>query len=118
MSKLFLLVLTLAVIILTSLVVFLSSDQSFEYKPGVSDEFDAAVNQAKYIYKLRKEAGEDFSLGPCLTNALMPGWVVDIVHNPRQKIDDLPENQCPAFLEGKAKHFVELDTEGSFVRAR
>lgn len=81
-------------------------------------ELETAINQAKYFYNQKKTRGEDFSNGSCLSNALMPGWVVDIVHQPRKAIDDLLENQCSAYLEGSAKHFVELDVDGNFVRAR
>jgi len=48
----------------------------------------------------------------------MPGWVLDLVHNPRQPIDDLPENQCNSFVEGRSKHFVELDIEGDLIKAK
>lgn len=88
------------------------------YKVGKSLEFDRAVNQAKHFYGLRKAAGETFANGPCLSDALMPNWVADIVHNPRQPTDDLPAYQCPAFLEGKSKHFVELDLEGNVVSVK
>lgn len=81
-------------------------------------EIDTAVNQAQFLYRQRKEMGEDFSKGPCLSTALMPGWVVDIVHSPRIPADDLPENQCPAYIEGKAPHFVELDLDGNLIRTR
>lgn len=81
-------------------------------------ELDSAINQAKYLYRLEKEGGRNFQSGPCLSNALMPRWVADIAHQPRQPIDDLPENQCPAYREGRAQHFVELDTEGNLIRAR
>ena len=80
-------------------------------------EIETAVNQAKFLYKLNKETNEDLSLGPCLSNDLLPNWVVDIVHSPRTAIDDLPENQCPSIIEGRAKHFVELDLEGNLIRA-
>lgn len=88
------------------------------YKVGQSLEADRAVNQAKHFYALRKASGENFSTGPCLSDALMPNWVADIVHNPRQPVDDLPAYQCPAFIEGKSKHFVELDLEGNVVRVK
>ena len=77
-----------------------------------------AVNQAKHLYSLRKNEGMDFSKGPCLSDALMPGWVVDIAHSPRQSVDDLAENQCPAYREGNAKHFVELDVNGELIRVK
>lgn len=116
MPKLTLFVIALVVIILTSLatIVFNSSDQ----KSIPKNEIDTVINQAKFLYRQRKEMAEDFSKGPCLSNALMPGWVVDIVHHPRLPGDDLPENQCPAYREGRAQHFVELDTEGNLIRAR
>ncbi len=118
MSKTLLLIISLTVILITAALVYYQNYEPDKYKPGVRVEFDTAINQAKHIYQLKKQGGEDLQNGPCLSNALMPGWVVDLVHDPRQPIDDRPENQCSAFLEGKAKHFVELDLEGNFIRAR
>lgn len=116
MSKFTLFAITLIVIVLTgTATIYLNSRQP---KGVPKSEVDTAINQAKFLYSQRKAMHEDFSSGPCLSNALMPDWVVDIVHNPRLPIDDLPENQCPAYIQGKAHHFVELDTEGNLVRAR
>lgn len=63
--------------------------------------------------------GKDLSVGPCLLNPVesAPDWVCDVAHNPRQSVDDHPENQCSAFREGKAHHFVELDEKCNFIRA-
>jgi hypothetical protein len=44
--------------------------------------------------------------------------VADVVHSPRDPIDDLPENQCQAYLEGRAKHFVEIDVNGNIIRVK
>lgn len=88
------------------------------YKPGVVTEVDTAVRQAQLLYQQKKAQGVDFTSGPCLTNDLMPNWVVDIVHVPRTKVDDLPQNQCQAFIEGRAKHFIELDTQGNLIRVQ
>ncbi len=77
-----------------------------------------AVAKTKALYLQQKSAGVDFSDGPCLSNDLLPGWVADIAHDPRQSADDLPENQCDAYREGKAQHFVELDTDGSLIRTK
>lgn len=116
MPKLTLLIIVLAVIILTAVAtIFINSGGP---KSTPKSEIDTAVNQAKFLYSQRKAADEDFSNGPCLSDALMAGWVVDIAHSPRLPIDDLPENQCPAYLEGRAGHFVELDTEGNLIKAR
>jgi hypothetical protein len=56
-------------------------------------------------------AGKILSNGPCLLNTIqdVKDWVCDVAHNPRQIIDDSPNNQCSAFREGKAHHFVEVD---------
>ena len=116
MPKLTLLVITLVVIIITSLATLYLNSGGPKVTP--KSEIDTATNQAKFLYSQRKKAGEDFSNGPCLSNALMPDWVADIAYSPRLPIDDLPENQCPVYLEGRAGHFVELDTEGNLIRAR
>lgn len=116
MPKIILFSLVLTVILLTAYLTLVFNFGSSEMIP--KKELETAINQAKYFYNQKKMRGEDFSNGPCLSNALMPGWVVDIVHEPRKAVDDLSENQCSAYLEGGAKHFVELDIDGNFVRAR
>lgn len=109
--------LVLAVVAVTALVV-LRTNKTPVYKKGASGTYDTAVSGAMSLYKSMVLSGVDMSKGPCLTNDLMPGWVVDIVHSPREEIDNLPENQCQAYLEGRAEHFVELDTNGNLVRIR
>lgn len=114
-GKLFLLV--LSVVIVTALVV-VRTNKTPVYKKGSSGTFDTALSGALSLYREIAAAGIDMSSGPCLTNDLMPGWVVDIVHRPREPVDDLPGNQCQAYLEGRAIHFVELDTSGNLMRIR
>lgn len=104
------------VIIIGALVIRFNSHPG--YKKGSSTLYDNAVGGAIQLYAQRFFEGVDMSKGPCLSNDLMSGWVVDIVHNPREKIDDLPENQCQAFIEGRATHFVELDLNGNLVQVR
>jgi len=62
--------------------------------------------------------GVDLSNGPCLGNPMehMPEYVCDIAHNPRTEIDNLSENQCSAFGEGTAKHFVELNETCELIK--
>lgn len=79
---------------------------------------EAAVVEAKAVFIAQEGQGVDFSNGPCLTNNLMPDWVADVAHNPREDVDDNPANQCSAYANGTAHHFVELDTEGQLIRAR
>jgi hypothetical protein len=57
--------------------------------------------------KSRKDT-EDLSRGPCLSNEIAPDWVCDVAHNPREAVDNKPENQCSAYGEGKAHHFIEV----------
>ena len=65
----------------------------------------------------RLEAGENLSAGPCLDNGeRFLGWVIDIAHDPREAIDDLPENQCSAYRNGRTTNFIELDPTGNLIR--
>lgn len=116
MPKLTLLILSLVVVITTAVVTlfFNNGDQRLATRA----EIDTAVNQAQFLYRQKKSRGEDLSNGPCITEALMPEWVADIAHNPREPIDDVVQNQCSSYFEGRAKHFVELDLKGDLIRAK
>ena len=81
-------------------------------------EKESAIKIASELYRTKKEEGMDFSGGPCLAEEVMKGWSADIVHNPREKEDDQPENQCQYYLKGKTKHFIELSLKGDLVRAK
>lgn len=78
--------------------------------------FDPRAAAVARYQEVRGE-GVDLSDGPCL-GLIGPDWVADIVHDPRQPVDDDPANQCAEYREGKAKHFVELTPEGSVIRLR
>ena len=58
---------------------------------------------------------------PCLSDNNLEwnisDWVCDVAHSPRISIDNLPENQCSEFREGKAHHFVEVNPSCEFIRA-
>jgi hypothetical protein len=58
---------------------------------------------------------------PCLSDGNpewnISDWVCDVAHSPRRAIDDLPENQCAEFRDGKAHHFVEISPQCEFIRA-
>lgn len=116
MPKSTLFLIALIVVILTAILTLIFQNSAL--KSISKSDIDTAVNQAQHVYRQRQAMGVDFSAGPCLSDALMPGWVADIAHNPRLPADDLPENQCPAYREGRAEHFVELDKEGNLIRAR
>jgi len=65
------------------------------------------------------KTGRDLSNGPCLLNPIQeyPNWVCDVAHEPRQVVDNSPENQCSVFREGRASHFVEVTPECSFIKS-
>jgi len=79
-------------------------------------ESDIAVQKAKAIFQELKDRGVDFSSGPCIAENLMPDWVADVAHNPRQPVDNLPQNQCQNFRNGKANHFIELNPSGDVIK--
>ncbi len=79
-------------------------------------ERERAVAAALELYRRAKESGADLSAGPCLAQEAIPGWAVDVAHEPRQPVDDDPANQCASYREGRATHFVELDPEGNVIR--
>ena len=60
--------------------------------------------------------GQDFDQGPCLSNQIAPDWVCDVAHEPRQPLDDQPENQCSGFRQGQAHHFVEVDGNCNMIK--
>lgn len=85
---------------------------------------EVAVDDCSRICKSSLSNSKDISNGPCLANEvnrvkggwLVEKWVCDVAHNPRQAVDDLPENQCSAYREGKARHFVEVDETCNLIR--
>ncbi len=64
----------------------------------------------------KKDAKVDLSNGPCLSDKIAEKWVCDVSHDPRQDLDNAVENQCPAFNNGTAKHFVEVDENCDLLR--
>lgn len=83
-----------------------------------SKEKSQAMKEAKSVYEHQQAAGVSFANGQCIAESLMPDWVADIVHNPRDPMDDLPENQCQSYRAGSTHHFVELDLQGNIIRAQ
>lgn len=80
-------------------------------------EKDLAIAKAQNLFKQKVAAGEDMSNGPCLADEIIPDWSADLLHDPREEVDDLEENQCQFYHEGKTHHYVELDMNGNLIRA-
>ena len=62
--------------------------------------------------------GKNLDNGPCLLNPIKdnPKWVCDIAHNPRTSIDNIQENQCSSFREGKVNRFIEVTPDCKSIR--
>jgi len=113
-------ILVLAAIFVAAVSFYKAEKQSASENSGneSDSETEQAIEKAQEIYAEKKAEGNDFSSGPCIAEDLMPDWVADIAHNPRQAIDNLSENQYQNFREGRVHHFVELDPDGNFIRAK
>jgi hypothetical protein len=83
---------------------------------GGEEASPAIVAEAKQAYADAKARGVDMSLGPCL-GVVATDWVADVAHDPRRPVDDDPANQCAAYRNGTAHHFVELDPNGELIRS-
>lgn len=82
----------------------------------VADKTLATVKCQELCQQTISNDGQDFYKGPCLSNEIIPDWVCDVVNSPRQEVDNNPENQCSAFREGKAHHFVEVDGNCNLIK--
>ncbi len=78
------------------------------------------VAQCLLLCQQAKERGQNLASGPCLSDSqsFVENWVCDVAHHPRLPVDDQPENQCRAFREGRAEHFIELDENCNFIGRR
>ncbi|MBI2445635.1 eight-cysteine-cluster domain-containing protein [Candidatus Micrarchaeota archaeon] len=86
----------------------------FESSSQLEGQKEAEFNCVQSCREARAR-GTDLSAGPCLSNAAAPGWVCDVAHSPRQAVDDLDANTCPAFGVS-ARHFVEVDQDCQIIQ--
>jgi hypothetical protein len=95
------------------LVVLLSTFGCVESESGklVSD---SVANKCVSECKLIKDKGIDLSNGPCL-GIIATDWVCDVAHNPRQSVDNLPQNKCEDYQNGNANNFVEVDESCNLI---
>lgn len=81
--------------------------------PDYIAEQQEAIECALSLYKQKKNSGMNF-LSQCL--GACKNYAVDIVHVPRNNEDNLVENQCSDYRQGKVHKFIELDKLGEIVR--
>jgi len=80
------------------------------------DKTLATVKCQELCQEILSTDGQDFDRGPCLSENLIPDWVCDVAHLPRQDVDNDSANQCAAFREGRAHHFVEVDGNCNVIK--
>lgn len=90
---------------------------SRSHSNGFDSEREEAIRRAKQLFEHIQREGRDLEAGPCISEEILPGWCVDIAHDPRQPEDNLPQNQCQSYRTGRVRHFVELDPKGNVIRA-
>ena len=85
--------------------------------PDQKDITETAKTECISMCYQQLEKGTDLSDGPCLSDpgVIANDWVCDVAHSPRQPIDNQQENQCKAFREGRARHFVEVDENCNII---
>ncbi len=90
-------------------------------EPPVGNGPEDAKAKCIYLCQFEKASGTDLSEGPCLSDDNpdweVGNWVCDVAHDPRQDVDDSPENQCEEYISGQAQHFVEVDAECNFIKS-
>lgn len=83
---------------------------------------DVEIELAKQsCISLCEEYSEDKTAGPCLSDVMeweIDNWVCDIAHDPREPVDDQLANQCAAYHDGKASHFVEVEEDCKVIQVR
>ncbi len=90
------------------------SDRASLLETSSNNDEERAVQQC--IESCNK-ATIDLSKGPCLWENNVEDYVCDVAHSPRQDIDNDPSNQCTAYREGRASHFVEVDENCNLMRS-
>ena len=112
---------TIVIVVLILVVVLvLKSNDNFgivkkgdDVRENIVNERSSSVLCALDLYRQADSEGMNFS-SQCL--GVCGDFVVDVVHAPRNEIDDLIENQCGDYNSGEIIRFIELNQEGELVR--
>jgi len=74
------------------------------------------INSCINLCKAQLAMGKNLSEGPCLSNNISIGWVCDVAHFKRTKADNNIKNQCSEYVNGIARHFVEVNPECDLIK--
>jgi len=119
-------ILTIAIIAFIAYLVYVpqGSDQpqsSIESMINAKSEAEETIAKSKCLDLCNIQTLElsesEFAPGPCLSGQIIPDWVCDVAHSPRQEVDNDPANQCPEFKSGQAHHFIEVDVNCQFIKS-
>jgi len=75
-----------------------------------------AIRQARKLLDEKLKSGYDLENRPCLAEEIVPGWAIDIVHQPIEEVDMLEINQCQSYLEGKVENIILMDEFGHQIK--
>ncbi|MCJ7740504.1 hypothetical protein MUP32_04285 [Candidatus Microgenomates bacterium] len=117
-----LIVMGIIILILLAVLIFFPNNKkvtntNMQTANTATSDRDLAIEKGKQLFSQLKTKGTSLENGPCIAEEIIPDWCVDVAHDPRQEVDNQPENQCQSYRQGKTHHFVELDTEGNLIRA-
>lgn len=102
------------VLILSILFVILLAGCVSQTKPK-GENFESLKQECIQACENALEQGRNLTNGPCLLDPMEnENWVCDVAHEPRQLVDDKPENQCSSY--GKtAKYFIEVTPNCEYI---
>jgi hypothetical protein len=84
-----------------------------------AENFTDIMPQISKLYEKQKESSDGLGNGPCLgviTIENLSEFHIDLVHNPKEAADLLPENQCLKYSSAQKNHkLVEIDFNGLLV---
>jgi len=73
------------------------------------------IREARMMLDIELKTGYDLENRPCLSEELVPGWAVDIVHQPTTEVDSMLKNQCRLYQEGKVPNIIYMDEFGHII---
>jgi hypothetical protein len=89
---------------------------TLEQQPQPDNAAMPVARKCQMKCSIASRQGMGLSNGPCL-GEVESDWVCDVAHSPRTPEDNLPENQCADFREGRSRHFVEVTPDCKLIRA-